>query len=167
MDAKAQTSGSVYWAFALSCFIAFTLMLVQVPDWLAPFWPDWIPLVIVYWALIAPDRIGPIAGFIIGTMLEVLTAKTLGVISAGLVILAFLVNISYLQFRVTSRWQQVFLVILLVGIFKLINLWLEGLVGDARITAQDWYSLAGNLVVWPFLNIVLDELRQMYRIRIR
>lgn len=140
-------------------------MLVQVPDWLSPFWPDWIALVIVYWALLAPDRIGPVAGFIIGTMLEVLRAKTLGVISAGLATLAFLVNLSHLQLRITSRWQQVFLVVLFVAVYKLINVWLEGMVDDARMTAQDWYSLLGNIAVWPFLNIVLDELRRVYRIR--
>ncbi len=165
MDNKMQSPTSVYWAFALSCFVAFTLMLVQVPDWLSSFWPDWIALVVVYWALLAPNRIGPVAGFIIGTMLEVLRAKTFGVISAGLAVLAFLVNLSHLQLRITSRWQQVFLVVLFVAVYKLINIWFEGMVGDGRITAEDWYSLLGDLAVWPFLNIVLDELRRAYRIR--
>jgi len=165
MNSKIQSPTSVYWAFALSCFVAFTLMLMQVPDWLSPFWPDWIALVIVYWALLAPNRIGPLTGFIIGTMLEVLTGKTFGVISVGLSTLAFLVNLSHLQLRITSRWQQMFLVVLFVAIFKLINVWLEGMVGDARLTAQDWYSLLGDIVMWPFLNIVLDELRRAYRIR--
>ncbi len=165
MNAESQGRGGIYWAFAISCFFAFALTLVQIPDWLSPFWPDWVALLIVYWALLAPTRIGPVAGFAIGTILEVLTAKTLGVFSAGLATLAFLVNLSHLQLRVTSRWQQIFLVILFVATFKLIHLWLDGLVGDARLTVQDWYSLLGDLAIWPFLNIVLDELRRLYRIR--
>ncbi len=165
MNSKAQSPTRIYWAFAFSSFVAFTLTLVQVPDWLAPYWPDWIALIIVYWALHSPDRIGPIAGFIIGTILEVLRAKTLGVISSGLATLAFLVNLSYLQLRVSSRWQQLIMVAVFVAIFKLINLWLDGIVGDTRISVQDWYSLLGNMIIWPFINIILDELRRIYRIR--
>lgn len=165
MSNSGRSSTAIYWAFSLSSFVAFTLMLVQVPDWLSPFWPDWIALIVVYWALISPGRIGPLVGFVLGTMLEVLFAKTFGVLSAGLATLAFLVNISHLQLRVISRWQQIFLVILLVATFKLINLWLEGMVDDARITALDWSSLVGDLMIWPFINIVLDELRRAFKIR--
>lgn len=165
MNTQSQSPSRIYWAFALSCFVAFTLMLVQVPDWLSLFWPDWIALVIVYWALLAPSRIGPITGFIVGTILEVLRAKNFGVLSIGLATLAFFVNMSHLQLRVTSRWQQVFLVVMFIAVFKLINLWFEGMVGDARISIRDWYSLLGNFIVWPFINILLDELRRAYRIR--
>ncbi len=165
MATSSESNTRVYWAFAISCFVAFTLMLVRVPDWLSSFWPDWIALVIVYWALYAPHNIGPKAGFVIGTMLEVLMAKTFGVLSLALAVLVFLVNLSHLQLRVSSRWQRVFLVILFVAIFKLINLWFEGMVGGDRLTAQDWYSLLGDLAVWPFLTIVLDELRRVYRLR--
>ena len=165
MNDQPQSALKLYWAFSLSCFFAFTLMLVRVPDWLSAYWPDWIALVIVYWALVAPDRIGPVAGFIIGTMLEVLFARTFGVLSTGLAVLAFLVNIAHMQLRITSRWQQVFLLVLLVGVFKLTNLWFESLVENATLTGADWLSLIGNLVVWPFLNIVLDEFRRMMRIR--
>jgi len=165
VNSSSQSSSSIYWAFSISCFVAFTLTLVQVPDWLSSFWPDWIALVIVYWSLLVPSRIGPLAGFIIGTMLEVLFAKTFGVLSAGLATLAFLVNISHLQLRVTSRWQQIFLVVFLVAIYKLVNLWFEGMVDGAKITAQDWLSLIGDLMIWPFINIVLDELRRALKIR--
>lgn len=165
MQTKTHSSAKLYWSFSLSCFIAFTLMLFQVPDWLSAFWPDWIALTIVYWALNAPNRIGPFAAFIIGTMVEVLTVKTFGVLSFALAFLAFVVNLSHLQLRVMSNWQKVFLVIVLVAFFKLINLWFDGLVGTNRLTVDDWYSMLGNLAVWPFLSIVLDELRRVSRMR--
>lgn len=165
MSSKSRSPKRIYGIFAFTCFIAFTFMLVQVPDWLSAFWPDWIALILVYWSLYAPSRIGPVVGFIVGTMLEVLFAKTFGVLSLGLATLAFLVNISHLQLRVTSRWQQVFMVVFFVAIFKLMNLWFEGIVDGAKITASDWYSLLGNFVVWPFIHIALDELRRAFRIR--
>ncbi len=165
MNSKSRSPRRIYFLFAFTCFVAFTLMLVQVPDWLASFWPDWMALILVYWALYTPSRVGPITGFVVGTMLEVLFAKTFGVLSLGMAALAFMVNLSHLQLRVTSRWQQVFLVVLFVAIFKLVNLWLEGMVDGAKITASDWYSLLGNFLIWPFVNIALDELRRAFRIR--
>ncbi|MCH2189977.1 MAG: rod shape-determining protein MreD [Gammaproteobacteria bacterium] len=165
MNSTAGAPNRVYLALCVSCFAAFTLMLVQVPDWLAAFWPDWIALVLVYWALLAPNKVGPIVGFTIGTMLEVLTAKTFGVLSIGLATLVFLVNLTYLQLKVTSRWLQVFLVVALIAFFKLINLWLEGLVAGNKITVEDWYSIVGNILVWPFVNIVLEEIRRVFHLR--
>lgn len=166
MNRSVELPNRIYWALSITCFAAFTLKLVQVPDWLAAFWPDWIALVLVYWALLTPSKVGPIVGFIIGTMLEVLTAKTFGVLSIGLATLVFLVNLSYLQLKVTSKWLQVFLVVALIAFFKLINLWLEGIVADNKITIEDWYSIVGNIVVWPFINIVLDEIRGFFRLRV-
>ena len=119
----------------------------------------------VVWALQAPQKVTPLTAFIVGTMLEVLTAKTFGVVSIGLATLVFLVNLSYLQLRVLSSWQQVFLVVVLVAFSNLINLWLEGLVGGNKISVEDWYSIVGNIVVWPFINILLNEVRRAFRIR--
>ena len=165
MNNRVQGGNRVYVAFALSIIVAFTLKLVQVPHWLLSFWPDWIALVMVVWALQFPQKVTPLIAFIVGTMLEVLTAKTFGVVSIGLATLVFLVNLSHLQLRVLSSWQQVFLVVVLVAFSNLINLWLDGLVGGNKISAEDWYSIVGNIVVWPFINIILSEVRRAFRIR--
>ena len=165
MNNRVQGGNRIYVAFALSIIVAFTLKLVQVPYWLVSFWPDWIALVMVVWALQAPQKVTPLIAFIVGTMLEVLTAKSFGVVSIGLATLVFLVNLSHLQLRVLSSWQQVFLVVVLVAFSNLINLWLEGLVGGNKISVEDWYSIVGNIVVWPFINILLNEVRRAFRIR--
>jgi len=156
---------NLFWAVFLSSFVALVLMLIQLPASLFYFWPDWIALVVVYWALIAPDRVGPFVGFVIGTVLEVLFVRKFGVLGLGLATLAFIVNSTHQQLRVLSMWQQMILVALFVGVFKLLTGWLYGLVTDFTITREYWYSLLGCLVVWPFAYILLQELRRIARVK--
>ena len=159
------SSASLFWAVAFSSFVALILMVIQLPQWLFYFWPDWIALVVVYWALYAPDRFGPFIGFIIGLLLEVLFVRKFGVQGLGLATLAFTVNSTHQQLKVLSVWQQTVLVTLFVGIFKLITGWLYGMIADFTITREYWYSLLGCLLVWPFVYILMNELRRVARIR--
>lgn len=156
---------NLFWAVLFSTFVALVLTLVQLPNWLFYFWPDWIALVVVYWALAAPDRVGSFVGFLIGTLLEVLFVRKFGVLGLGLASLAFVVNSMHLQLRVLSVWQQMVLVALLIGLFKLITGFLYGIVTGFTITTEYWYSLLGGMLVWPFAYIVLEELRRLSRIR--
>jgi len=156
---------NLFFAVAFSSFIALVLTIVQLPAWLFHFWPDWIALVIIYWALISPSRIGPFVAFIIGTLLEVLFVRKFGVLGLGLATLAFIVNSTHQQLRVLSIWRQMIFVGLLIGIFKLLTGWLYGIVSDFTITREYWYSIVGGTIIWPFAFILLDELRQKARIR--
>lgn len=155
----------VYLGVAVSTFVAFVLTIVQLPSWLFHFWPDWIALILVYWALVVPGRIGPFTGFLIGTLLEVLFVRTFGVLGLGLAVLTFLVNALSQQLKMLSIWQQMLFVGLFVGIFKLLTGWLYGIVDDFAITKEYWYSLLGGMLVWPFVFILLEEMRRKARIR--
>lgn len=152
-------------AVGLSSFVALILTIVQVPNWLFSFWPDWVAITTVYWALVLPSRVGSFIAFIIGTLLEVLLVRKFGVIGLGLATIAFIVNSAHLQLRVLSIWQQTLFLILLIGFFKLLTGWLYGIVADFTITTEYWYSLLGSMLVWPFAFILLEELRRKARIR--
>ncbi len=149
----------------ISAFVALVLTVVQLPSWIFYFWPDWIAIVVAYWALVSPNRVGPFVGFIIGTLLEVLFVRKFGVLGFGLATLAFIVNGTSQQLRALSIWQQMVSIGVFVGIFKLLTGWLSGLVAGFTITPEYWYSLLGSVLIWPFAYILLEELRRAVRIR--
>ncbi len=156
---------NLFLAVLSSSFLALVLTVVQLPQWLFYFWPDWIALIIVYWALMVPDRIGPFVAFVIGTLLEVLFVRKFGVLGLGLATLAFIVNSTHQQLRALSVWQQLFVVGLFIAVFKLLTGWLYGMVSEFTITGEYWYSIFGGMLVWPFIFILLEELRRKLRIR--
>lgn len=163
MVGKQGSSWNLALAFSLSAFIGLVLMIMPVNQ-LFFFWPDWIALVVVYWALMAPDRIGPFVAFLLGTLLEVLFVRNFGVLGFGLATLAYIVNRSHKQLKVLSLWQQTLVVGLFVGFFKLITGWLDGMISDFTITTEYFYSLIGGVLVWPFVYILLQELRRKARV---
>jgi len=112
-----------------------------------------------------PDRIGPFVAFVIGTLLEVLFVRKFGVLGLGLATLAFIVNSTHQQLRALSVWQQLFVVGLFIAVFKLLTGWLYGMVSEFTITGEYWYSIFGGMLVWPFIFILLEELRRKLRIR--
>lgn len=166
MMVQRKTTGfNLFWAIALSSIIALTLTIMPLPQWVFYFWPDWMALIIVYWALTVPDRVGPWIGFAIGTILEVLFVRNFGVQGFGMALLAFAVNRMHQQLQVLSFGPQMLVVGILVGVFKLITGWLYGLTADFTITTEYWYSLLGGMLCWPFVFILLQELRRKARIR--
>lgn len=121
-------------------------------------------MVIFYWALSLPDRVGPWVGLLVGTVMEVLLVHNFGVLGLGLAVLAFMVSRASSQLQVLSLWQQAIIVGLLIGIYKLIIGWLNGLISDFSISTEYWYSLLGDMLLWPFVFILLRELRRIARL---
>jgi rod shape-determining protein MreD len=162
---RRQTSRlSLFWAISLSTFVALVLTVLPVPQIIFHFWPDWIALVLIYWALTVPEKIGPWVGFAVGTLMEVLFVRSFGVMGLGLATLVFTVNRANLQLRVLSIWQQMIVVGLFIGIFKLITGWLYGLIDGFVMSNEYFHSLIGCMVIWPFIFILLQEMRRMARI---
>lgn len=150
---------------SLSVFVALVLTLVQLPSVFDYFWPDWIAIVVAYWALRTPNQVGPFVAFIIGTLLEVLFVRKFGVLGLGLASLAFLVNSASQQLRPLSIWQQMISIGFFIAFFKLLTGWLSGMVSEFTITSDYWYSIPGSVLIWPFATILLEELRRALRIR--
>ena len=157
--------GRLILAVSLSSIAALILMVMRVPDWLFNFWPDWIALVLVYWGLSKPERIGPLFGFLVGTILEVLFVRKFGALGFGYATLVFIVNSFNQQLKIIPLWQQTILVAIFISIVKIVVGWLYGIVADFTITAQYFYSMFGNLLLWPFVFILLDEFRRSMRIK--
>lgn len=160
-----NSSWPVALGVSISAFVALVLTVVQLPGWLFYFWPDWIAIVVAYWALVTPKRVGPFVGFVIGTLLEVLFVRKFGVLGFGLATLAFIVNATSQQLRALSIWQQMISMGVFISFFKLLTGWLSGLVSGFTITSEYWYSLLGSVLIWPFAYILLEELRRVVRVR--
>ena len=56
--------------------VAMLLMILPMPDWARPFRPQWVTLVLLYWAIALPHRVGVGSGFATGIVLDVLTGDT-------------------------------------------------------------------------------------------
>ncbi|HDN69117.1 MAG TPA: rod shape-determining protein MreD, partial [Gammaproteobacteria bacterium] len=68
--------------------IALLLTVIPLPDSMRYLRPDWVGLVLIYWCMALPDRIGVTTGWFAGLMVDMLTGTLLGQHALSLTIIA-------------------------------------------------------------------------------
>ena len=75
------------WFIATSLFIALLLNFLPTSHW--PWMPDWVALVLVFWSVREPRRVGMGAGFLLGLVMDVADASLLGQHALAYVLAAY------------------------------------------------------------------------------
>ncbi|MFK7912962.1 MAG: rod shape-determining protein MreD [Pseudomonadales bacterium] len=156
------------WLIFLTIVVAMLLAIVHLPEswpqWLGWLRPAWVPMVLFYWVLAVPHRVGLISAWIIGLFLDVLQGEPLGLNGVLLASITFIGWRFYERLRMYAGLQHSLLVLVLVfGIElarRLINLAMHG-------EPVGWQFLLVPLVsalVWPFLDLLLGSFRRRVRV---
>lgn len=147
------------WLVLASCFcMAIGLALMPLPHWLAVWRPDWLALVLIYWCMAMPDRVGMGMAWMLGLLLDVLTGTILGLHALALVLIAYLVQRFYLQLRAFPVWQQSFLLLFLLAIYQLPLFWLSGW-GARRDPTLAWQAIISGSLVWPWIFALMRSIQ--------
>ncbi len=151
------------WLFAGSLALAFVLQLLPMPDVLLPLKPYWLGLVLIYWAIEMPERIGIGFAFVLGLGGDVLTGELLGEQALRLLVLTFIV----LRFRARLRffpiWQQALAVLALLLNDRVVMLMVRGFAGEPMPPATFWLAPVIGMLAWPFVFLLFDDLRTRLR----
>jgi rod shape-determining protein MreD len=144
-------------------FFSLMLVLLPLPEWAHAFRPDWVTLFMIYWAMAMPEFVGLITAWLFGLLLDVAQGTILGQHAMGLVLVIWVVQMTYLRLRVASLLQQSLIIFVLLLAKLLLTLWVSGLVGQApeNILLYLLPSISGALI-WPWLFIVLRDIRRRY-----
>jgi rod shape-determining protein MreD len=153
------------WTLAASLLAVLVLTLMPLPESAADFRPYWAALVMIYWNLEAGRLRHLGQAFAGGLVLDVLTGSLLGQHALSLVIISYLVERFRYRIRFFPPWQQAAVVMLLLFNDRIVQLWIIGLVGDRWPNWQWWCAPVLGLLIWPWLFLLLDALRQRERRR--
>lgn len=145
---------------ASTFLVAILLSILPGPDWAEPFRPDWVGLVLIYWCMAIPQRVGVGVGWTVGLMLDVLYGSLLGQQALAKTLVAFITLKLHLQLRMFPRWQQAVSVLILIALNQLIILWVRSLIGQGPIGWSYWMSSAVSMLIWPWLFIILRDIRR-------
>lgn len=153
---------SGYIAILLSFLVALMLTALPMPAWAALWRPAWVALVLIYWCMAAPTYTGVVMGWVLGLFLDVLAGALLGQHALALAIVAFVAHRFHRQVRVLPIWQQAVSVFGLVFIYQALILWITGIQGMPIVAAAYWSSPLVSMLLWPWIYIVLRDLRRRY-----
>ena len=151
-----------YIAIVVSLLVALMLNMLPLPDWANYSRPDWVTLVLIYWAMALPQMAGVLLAFIFGLLLDVSYSTLLGQHAVALVIVTFLVQRLYLRIRVYTLIQQAMFVGVLLIIKQLIVLWVDGITDRAPDTNLYFLPSLIGAAIWPWLFILLRDIRRRF-----
>ena len=150
----------------LSFFIAYLLAIVPFPEWAMNYRPEWVPMILIYWAMALPYRVGIGSAWAAGLVLDVLEGSTLGVNALALVVVAYVALSLHLRMRMFSTLQQSGLVLALVGLNLMLCNWLQILTGQS-VSSNLMFLMAAvtSAVIWPSLFQLLRQIRRSFDVR--
>ena len=162
MNARSQGT----WVILLTFFIAYLLAIVPFPEWAMNYRPEWVPLVLIYWVMALPYRVGIGSAWMAGLILDILEGSILGLNALPLVIIAYITLSLHQRLRMFSLYQQSGLIIALVGLNLMICNWLQLLTGQT-VSNSLLFLIAAltSALIWPFLFQILRQLRRGFRVR--
>lgn len=148
---------------AASMVAVLVLTLMPLPGVVVEMRPYWAALALIYWNLEAGRLRHLGQAFAGGLVLDVLTGTLLGQQALGLVIISYLVERFRLRIRFFPPLQQAGVVMLLLFNDRIVQLWVVGLVGDRWPSWQWWTAPLLGMLLWPWVFLALDALRQRER----
>ncbi len=152
--------GVLMFSFAVASILA----LVPLPVVAEPWRPAFLPLVVIYWSLTVPARVGVVAAWFSGLITDLLVGSLLGQHALALAIVAYLAVKLRQRLLVAPGWQRAGSVLLFLFIFQAILMWLSSLRGIAVPAMHYWSVPIASAIAWPTVSSVLRELRLRYRV---
>ena len=147
------------WVLPVSLLLALLLGLVPLPETLQPFRPYWLALVLAYWLLEAPERVGPGVAFAIGLVADVAFGSLIGEQALRLVVLAFILDRFRARLRFFPLSQQAATIGVLLLNDRVINAVVHVVLGVPQLPWAYWLAPLVGMMLWAPLHVLLDALR--------
>ena len=148
--------GLMYWG---SIVLAFVLTLMPLPDALRVAKPFWLAILVIYWALESPERMGLGRAFLLGMVGDLLTGSLIGEQALRLVVLAFIVLRLRSRLRFFPMPQQVLAVLALLFNDRIVMLMIRSFGDSAPVELTHAIGPIVGALLWPWVFLLLDGLR--------
>ena len=147
------------WLLPVSVLVALLLGLLPLPAWLQPFRPYWLALVIAYWLIEEPERIGLGIAFAAGLAADLTFGSLLGEQALRLTVLAFIVQRFRSQLRFFPIPQQALAIGGLLLNDRVVSAAVHLAIGEPQVPWAYWWAPLLGMLLWAPLFLLLDGLR--------
>ena len=154
-----------YLVIYASLVVALILMILPLPDWAQMYRPNWMALVLIYWSMALPKRVGLWFAFFSGIILDTSLGTLLGQHTLALVIIIFFNLNFYQRIRVLSLAQQAIYVFALLLINQVVVAWVEGIMGRPTPLLAYFGAPLVGMLIWPWVFVILRDIRRKALLR--
>jgi rod shape-determining protein MreD len=147
------------WALPASLLLALLLGLLPLPPMLQPLRPFWLGLVLAYWLIETPDKVGLGVAFIVGLLADLSFGSLLGEHALRLVVMGFIVQRFRARLRFFPLSQQSLAIGGLLLNDRIVAAAVHLALGAPTLPWLFWVAPAIGMLLWPAVYWLLDTLR--------
>ena len=147
------------WLILVTVVAALIVESMALPPALAPFRPNVMAVLVIYWSLMTPQRTGVTVAWIIGLLVDVMSGGLLGLNAMVLSLQAYISLMLYQQIKVLPQFQQMLFVLVVMALGKLLAMLVLGIAGRLPPVGF-WLSLPASALLWPFIYRLLRRWRK-------
>jgi rod shape-determining protein MreD len=151
----------------MSVFMSFIfglmLTIMPLPDAIDVFRPDWLAMLVIYWAMQLPRTWSVGTAWIVGIVLDASQGTLLGQHALALCCIAFITVRFHLLMRVFPVPQLTVSVFPILAIYQFLLFWINGVAGIDAPSIAYWGPVISGTLMWPVMMAFLSGLR--YRTR--
>ncbi len=139
--------------------VGLMLTIMPLPQSVASFRPDWLALLIIFWAMQLPRTWSIGTAWFVGIILDVSYGTLLGQHALALCVVAFITVRFHLLMRVFPLSQLSLTVFALLALYQFLLFWINGVAGVSAQAVDYWGPVITGTLLWPFLYMFLSGIR--------
>jgi len=143
----------------VTIIVALMLSVVPLPDGAQPFRPDWVALILIYWAMMLPRTWSVGSAWIIGLLLDVAQGTILGQHALALCIVVYVTVRFHLLMRVFPPQQLTATIFALLALYQFLLFWINGVAGIGVSSVYYWGPVITGTLFWPVVMMLLSGAR--------
>ncbi len=143
----------------LSVLVALALTIMPLPDVVEAYRPDWVMLMLIYWAMLVPQKYSVGTAWLIGIVMDVAQGTLLGQHALTMSVIVYVAVKFHLQLRVFPLPQLTLTVMALLAVYQFLLFWINGVAGISAPASVYWGPIVTGTIVWPALSMFMNGLR--------
>jgi rod shape-determining protein MreD len=151
-------------AIILSILAALLLSVMPMPHPVSLGRPMWLAMVLAYWVMALPHRVGLLTAWLAGLVSDVLFGQLFGQNALVMTLVVWMVLLLYQRIRRFPLWQQSLVMLPVFGIAQMVLLWLNSLSGNRPPTLLFLLPAVVSAVLWPWVFSLLRGVRRRFHV---
>lgn len=149
--------------YFVSLILAMSVNIVYLPDFLKNLNPDWVLLILIYWTLAIPEKLGVFNAWVVGILLDVLTGRLLGQHALAYALISYACLKLHKRLRLYPLPQQALFIFFCLLCSQLLVYWIESIQSPTQFELVFWLPALTGTLMWPVMFFVLRIVRTFGR----
>ncbi|SDU20193.1 rod shape-determining protein MreD [Halopseudomonas salegens] len=149
---------------ATSILLALLLSIMPMPSSIEAARPLWLAMVLAYWVMALPHRVGLLTAWVSGLATDVLYGDLFGQHALVMTLVAWLVLVLHQRIRRFPLWQQSLVMLPVLGTAQMLLLWLNSLTGNRPPLLLFLLPALVSAFFWPWVVALLAAVRRRFHV---